>query len=257
MVQTQGHGARTRAHSYPSVSDPVLAEGVARRFAARWALRGVTLSVRRGEVVAIRGSNGSGKSTLLRIIAGALRLTRGTCLVFGHDVGREARFVRPQVGLLGHGASLYQDLSVAENLTFAARMACIAHDPRSISAAIEGVGLTPSANERARNLSSGMQRRVALARLTMCAPKLLLLDEPYNSLDDDGLAVVDKLVRDTRADGGATVIVSHDVDRVSGIADRILTMDDGLLFAGESAAIARDADARAHAPLLLAHDRAR
>lgn len=206
--------------------------------------------------MAIRGSNGSGKSTFLRIIASALRLTRGECLVFGYDVGRDARLIRPLIGWLGHGAALYQDLTVAENLRFAARMACIADDERSISAAIEAVGLTRAANERARNLSSGMQRRVAIARLTMRAPKLLLLDEPYNSLDDDGLAIVDQLVRDTRDAGGATVLVSHDVDRVSGIADRVATMDDGLLFAAEPLAGGSAAVTSVHAPRYLASERA-
>jgi heme exporter protein A len=235
----------------------VSAKGVARRFAGKWALRGVTLSVACGEVVAIRGSNGSGKSTFLRIIASALRLTRGECLVFGHDVASDARQVRPLVGLLGHAASLYQDLTVAENLLFAARMACIASDPRTIDAAIHSVGLERAANERARNLSSGMQRRVALARLTMRSPKLLLLDEPYNSLDDDGVAIVDRLVQDTRDAGGATVLVTHDADRAGRIADCVVTMDDGMLFTAATSALPRAVSAVSHAPLRLAHEASR
>ncbi|MDQ6830871.1 MAG: heme ABC exporter ATP-binding protein CcmA [Gemmatimonadota bacterium] len=209
-------------------------EGVARRFGGRWALRGVSMRVRQGEVLAIRGSNGSGKSTLLRIVASALRPTRGTCSVFGHDVVKDARGVRPLVGLLGHASALYQDLTVAENLRFAARMTGLPDDERAIAAAIDAVGLGAAAQERARNLSSGMQRRVGLARLNMRAPKLLLLDEPYNSFDADGVELVNRLVRATRDAGGATLLITHDLDRVGRHADRAVTMEAGLLLAVES-----------------------
>lgn len=213
----------------PSVPDAVAAESVARRFVRRWALRGVTLRVRPGEVVAIRGSNGSGKSTLLRIVASALRPTRGTCAVFGHDVVREAGDVRSIVGLLGHSAALYEDLTVAENLRFAARMLGLAEDPRAIAAAIDTVGLAAAADERARTLSSGMQRRVALARLMMHAPRLLLLDEPHNSLDADGIEIVNGLVRSSQLAGGATLVVSHEPERMRHLADRVVFMDAGIL----------------------------
>lgn len=214
------------------------------------------MSLKHGETLAIRGSNGSGKSTLLRIIASALRLSRGECLVLGHDVVRDARRVRPHVGLLGHAPALYQDLTVAENLRFAARMACIADDPETIASAIHAVGLGRAAHERARNLSSGMQRRVALARLTMRAPRLLLLDEPYNSLDDEGVELVNQLVRATRDAGGATILVTHDIERVGALADRVATMDDGILLASESTA-PQLVGAMPHAPLRLAREGSR
>ncbi|MEO6210812.1 MAG: ABC transporter ATP-binding protein [Gemmatimonadaceae bacterium] len=175
--------------SSPLVSDAVLVDGVARRFAGRWALRGASMRARRGEVLAIRGSNGSGKSTLLRIVASALRPTRGTCLVFGHDVVHEAAAVRKLVGLLGHSPALYQDLTVAENLCFAARMMGIRDDDRLIASVIGRVALEAATHERARTLSSGMQRRVALARLMIRPPALLLLDEPHNSFDAEGVAL--------------------------------------------------------------------
>lgn len=246
-----------RTHSFPSTIDAVTAHGVARRFAGKWALRGVALSVRQGEVLAIKGSNGSGKSTLLRIIATALRLTRGACHVFGHDVTAEAREVRPLIGLLSHSPALYQDLTVAENIRFSARMACIPDDPRTIEAAIGAVGLSHATNERARNLSSGMQRRVAIARLMMRAPRLLLLDEPHNSLDDEGVQLVNQLVLSARGAGCAAVVVTHDVARVEGLADRLATMDDGVLFAGDSGAPLRAMRQPPRAQLHLARESAR
>lgn len=95
---------------------------VAQRFGQRWALRGVSLSVMQGEVLAIVGHNGSGKSTLLRIVATALRPTRGSARVLGLDVTVAAGYIREQSALLTHDVALYGDLTAAENLTFAARM---------------------------------------------------------------------------------------------------------------------------------------
>ena len=133
------------------------------------------------------------------------------------------------VGLLGHSPALYQDLTVVENLRFAARMMGLANDARAIDSVIARVGLGGVAQERARALSSGMQRRVALARLMLRPPALLLLDEPYNSFDSEGVALVDRLVLATRDAGGVTMLVTHDVERVEGIADRVLTMEEGRL----------------------------
>jgi ABC-type multidrug transport system ATPase subunit len=130
---------------------------------------------------------------------------------------------------LGHAPALYDDLTVTENLRFSARMLGLADDARKLSALIASVSLSAAAHERSRTLSSGMQRRVALARLMMHAPSLLLLDEPYNSLDADGVDIVNALVAATRDAGGATLLVSHEPERVAHLADRVLSMDAGLL----------------------------
>lgn len=188
------------------------------------------MRARRGEVLAIRGSNGSGKSTLLRIVASALRPTRGTCVVFGHDVVQEAATVRKLVGLLGHSPALYQDLTVAENLRFAARMMGVHDDDQMIASLISRVALEAATHERARTLSSGMQRRVALARLMIRPPALLLLDEPHNSFDAEGVALVNDMMLETSNAGGVTILVTHDVERVGDIVDRVLTMENGRLL---------------------------
>lgn len=188
------------------------------------------MRARRGEVLAIRGSNGSGKSTLLRIVASALRPTRGTCAVFGHDVVQEASAVRKLVGLLGHSPALYQDLTVAENLRFAARMMGVHDDDQMIASLISRVALEAATHERARILSSGMQRRVALARLMISPPALLLLDEPHNSFDAEGVALVNDMMLETSNAGGVTILVTHDVERVGDIVDRVLTMENGRLL---------------------------
>ncbi|MDQ3949495.1 MAG: ATP-binding cassette domain-containing protein, partial [Gemmatimonadota bacterium] len=167
------------AHPTPAVE---LTE-VAHRLGHRWALRGVSLRVESGEVLAIVGPNGSGKTTLLRVVGAALTPTRGSGRVFGRDLVDETDAVREVTGMLGHATGLYDDLSAAENLGFALQMYGEAPSAASIDRALEAVGMREHASERVRGLSSGMRRRIALARLLLRRPRLLLLDEPYNSLD--------------------------------------------------------------------------
>jgi heme exporter protein A len=190
-------------------------------------LKGASLVVRDGETVALLGRNGSGKTTLLRIIATLLRPTRGSGTVAGHDLVRDADAVRTHTGLLGHTNAVYPDLTAAENLGFTVRMLGRAFDQRSVEAALETVGLDHHANTRARGFSAGMQRRLALARLRLIAPDVLLLDEPYSSLDPEGTELVTALMADTRNNGGATILVTHDISRATRAADRVLSIDDG------------------------------
>lgn len=204
-------------------------DDIARRFGNRWALRGVSLRVDPGEVVVVIGHNGSGKSTLLRVAATSLRPNRGRATVYGYDVVREADLVRAQLAMLGHAAGVYEDLTAAENLRFALEMLGRPASGPAIAAALAQVGLAAEARTRVRGFSAGMHRRLALARVTLQAPRLLLLDEPYSALDAEGIALVNALVDRTRMQGGAAVLVTHDLARASGVADRWARMDGGRL----------------------------
>jgi heme exporter protein A len=201
---------------------------VAQRLGHRWALRGVTLRVEAGEVLAIVGPNGSGKTTLLRVVATALTPTRGSGRVFGRDLVDEANAVRELTGMLGHATGLYDDLTPAENLDFAQRMYGEPASTAAIDGALQAVGMRKHASERVRGLSSGMRRRVALARLLLRRPRLLLLDEPYNTFDVAGVVIVDALIRETARAGGAALVVTHDLARTAGAGyDRVVTLGAG------------------------------
>lgn len=202
-------------------------DGIARRFGRRWPLRGVSLCVAPGEVVAVAGRNGSGKTTLLRVAATALRPTRGGGRIFGHDLVREADAVRRRTGMLGHRPGLYQDLTATENLRFAQKMWGGKASGREITAALEWAGLGPEAGTRVGSFSAGMQRRLALARLRLRPPDLLLLDEPYTSFDADGVARVNAFVRDLAGRGGAALVATHDLDRAEANVDRIVRLEAG------------------------------
>ena len=214
-------------------STAIALNNVAHRFGRRWAVRGINLTVASQEVLALVGHNGSGKSTLLRVAATAIRPTRGTGHVCGFDLVSHATSVRSMVALLSTEPGVYGDLSAMENLRFAARMLGTAADTPPLQRALDRVGLGREGNERARNMSSGMQRRLSIARLLLREPRVLLLDEPYNSLDADGVALVNTLIRETRERGGSVLLVTHDLARTDGLPDRTLEMTDGLLLNDE------------------------
>lgn len=184
------------------------------------------------------GRNGSGKTTLLRILSTAIRPTRGGGAVYGQNVVAKADRVRPLVAYLGHDPGLYGDLTGRENLRFAERMRFPEHDralrESRIGSMLERVGLARDGDERTRGYSAGMKRRLALGRVLLAEPRLLLLDEPYASFDADGIRLVNEVVTATRDAGGCAVVATHDPVRASEVATRSLRMEDGLLVDDEA-----------------------
>jgi heme exporter protein A len=198
--------------------------GVTRVFGINPALIRVELTIERGETILIRGPNGAGKTTLLRLMATALSPTFGSGSVVGFDLltGREE--IRRRTELLGHRTRLYEDLTALENLRFV----CTLHglDPFGIASALEEVGLADVATERVGVYSQGMRQRVAVARILLRRPELLLLDEPYAGLDEAAKDVVDRSIEVARTEGRTVVLATHDPTRGS-MASRTLLMEGG------------------------------
>lgn len=210
--------------------DPPAVEvrAVSRRYGQRWVLRGVTLTVAHGEVLALTGRNGSGKTTLLRIISTLVRPTRGAVLIDGVDAHADPDRVRGRLGYLAHNAGIYDDLTALENLTFAQRMNGGAPNVAACAAVLERVELTAAANERVRGFSAGMRRRLALARILLRPPTLLLLDEPYASFDAPGISLVNDVVRETASRSGSVIIATHDLERAAAVTDARVDIQEGL-----------------------------
>lgn len=213
--------------------------GVARRFERHWALRGVDLTVRSGESIALAGPNGSGKTTLLRIAATLIRPTRGAGEVCGHDLVLGADAARRNVGLLAHRTGLYEDLSARQNLSFAARMLGLGPRPASLAVVLDRVGLSAHADRRVRGFSSGMRRRLALGRLLLAPPRLLLLDEPFASFDAAGLELLEGVTRELSEAGSSVVVATHDLVRASRIVDRVVYLKRGRVVPSNPAGSAR------------------
>jgi len=194
-------------------------------------LRGINLQVRAGEVVGLAGPNGSGKSTLLRAVATLLRPVRGSGRVLGADVCTAlAAAVRPSIVLVGHDAALYPRLSLVENLGLVARLT--GHSRDEAIGALDAVGLGGAKDRRAGQCSHGMVRRAELARVLLCRPRLLLLDEAHTGLDEASSGLVGAVVDRVRARGGSTILVSHDHRRLTDLVDRVICIADGQLVRG-------------------------
>ena len=199
------------------------------------ALDGVSLTVARGECVAILGQNGSGKSTLVRVLSTLLLHERGTARVFGHDVVRDERAVRGVVNRVSVEASFFKKMSARENLSYAARFYGMGpgETRREIPRILQRVGFPPNRrNESMENLSRGMQQKVALARALLTSPVLLLLDEPTTGLDPRSKQEVQTFIREIRERHDSTILLcTHDMKEAEELADRVGLLDRGeLLF---------------------------
>ena len=185
------------------------------------------MDVAPGEVVGVMGHNGCGKSTLLRVMSTVLRPTAGDGWIYGCHLLRDPIGVRANVGFLAHSPGLYDDLSARENLRFATAMLGI--DEGLIAPTLERVGLWRERDERVRGYSAGMLRRLALGRLLLGRPRLLLLDEPYNNFDREGIALVNDVITETRERGGSALVVLHDRRQGDGVLDRLVEMARGVI----------------------------
>jgi putative ABC transport system ATP-binding protein len=222
--------------------EPVIActEAVTRTFGSGAtevrALRGVSLSVARGELVALRGRSGSGKTTLLSVIGGLDRPSSGRVEVAGRDVtamtadGR-AGLLRDTVAFIFQAFGLIPILSAAENVGLPMRLARV--DPaareRRARALLGLVGLEDRAGLRPYELSGGEQQRVAIARALANSPQLLLADEPTGQLDSDTAGQIMRLLRSiVHSEGITAIVATHDPVLIT-LADRVLTLKDGVL----------------------------
>ncbi len=212
----------------PSSDGPLLeAVGLHRSFGVARVLRGVDLHVSAAETLAIIGPNGAGKTTLLRLLAGLMRPTRGEVRVLGRSVEPSAAESRRPIGLLSHQSLLYDDLTLLENLTFAARLYGMP-DPRDAARrALGDVDLLARADDRPRSLSRGMLQRAAIARALLHRPRVLLLDEPFTALDAGSAERLRSQLEGWTAQGNAMVIVTHHLAEAWELATRVAVLSGG------------------------------
>jgi ABC-2 type transport system ATP-binding protein len=199
------------------------------------ALDNVSLTVQRGECVAVLGQNGSGKSTLVRVLSTLLTHEQGHASVFGHDVQRDAKAVRRLVNRVSVEASFFKKMSASENLSYAARFYGLT--PRAtrhgVPEILDAVGFPADrAKEPMEHLSRGMQQKVALARALLTAPVLLLLDEPTTGLDPRSKLEVRAFIERMREEHDTTTLLcTHDMAEAEALADRVGILSSGRLIA--------------------------
>jgi ABC-2 type transport system ATP-binding protein len=187
-------------------------EGLSKSFDGRAVVRDLSMKVRRGTIYGFLGPNGSGKTTTIRMLCGLLTpdAGHGTCL--GFDIIHEADQIKRRVGYMTQRFSLYQDLSVHENLDFVARLYGVPHPGRAARAMIERLGLRGRENQIAASLSGGWKQRLALGACTLPNPELLLLDEPTAGVDPKARREFWNEIRALAGDGLTVLVSTHYMD---------------------------------------------
>jgi ABC-2 type transport system ATP-binding protein len=241
-----GPGAAAPA---PVGGAPVIrTQGLTKRFGSQLAVDGLDLTVPRGSVFGFLGPNGSGKTTTIRMLMGLIAPSSGVATVLGESMPQSASRVLPRVGALIEGPALYGFLTGRDNLVrFDA--ADPTSDPRTRSArvaeALERVGLAAAAGKKARAYSLGMKQRLGLASALLRPRELLVLDEPTNGLDPQGMREIRALVREVAAEGTTVFLSSHLLDEIEQVCSHAAVMSKGrLVVQGTVAELAARAQGR-------------
>jgi ABC-2 type transport system ATP-binding protein len=198
--------------------------GLRRAFGPNTIFDGFNLEVRAGEAIALTGRNGAGKSTLLRCLVGADRPDDGTIQVCGNPMSETSPNIRRDVATVIDDLDFFPDLSVVEHLDLLARAHGIADPDASVDEVLEEVQLVPQSGQLPGTLSSGQRRRLALATAFVRPRKLLILDEPEQRLDTEGVAWLANRLKNERQQGLAIVFASHEPSLVETVATRIVEL---------------------------------
>jgi heme ABC exporter ATP-binding subunit CcmA len=182
------------------------------------ALRGASIEVESGCCLALLGRNGAGKTTMLRILANLSRPSKGEVRM---SCGKSG------IGYLGHGIGVYDDLSAIENLLLFGDLMGVADAKTAALEALDRVGLARVKDGLAREFSRGMRQRLAVARAFIHRPKVLLLDEPFTSLDDRAIAVLQSLLKDALTSGATIVMSTHQIREAMELATHVALLERG------------------------------
>lgn len=208
-------------------TDMISIENVSKIYGRFHALDNLNLTIAPDDFVAILGRNGAGKTTLLKILATLLKPSGGTVHISGHNIRKDSYAVLRQMGMVSHQTYIYNDLTAKENLAFYAKFYDVKNPSERIQNLLEKVGLAHRSDESIRRFSRGMQQRLSIARALLHNPKILLLDEPYTGLDQKASEFLDNILLDYHQAGNCILIVTHDIERIAGLAIRAVIFDKG------------------------------
>lgn len=205
----------------------IQAEGLTKLYGDFPALQHVDLEVPQGEFLALLGRNGAGKTTLLKLLALLTRPTSGKLTIRGITHDGDLTELRRGMGLLGHNSFLYDELTAEENLLFYAKLYGIGEPRRAIRQMLEAIGLSSFGKELVRNFSRGMKQRLAIGRVFLHDPELILLDEPFTGLDDRAVALLENSLLNAHRQGKTILLCTHQLELSLKLASRLLILDRG------------------------------
>ena len=194
------------------------------------AIDGIDLDLEKGKTIAIFGGNGAGKTTLVKIISTLMRPSSGTVRIGDAEDGSSADSVRRMIGFISHSLFLYKDLNAVENLRYFGRLYGVQGLEDRISKLLTDFGLLPRMYDPVMTYSRGMLQRLALSRALIHNPVLLLLDEPFTGLDRSAAATLTEYIGRHKSEGGATILVTHDLENGYSVADDLAILTNGKLL---------------------------
>lgn len=202
--------------------------GLSKKFKDTHAVNDLSFTVNQGDVYGFLGQNGAGKSTTLRMMLKLIRPTSGKIVFFGKDIQHDHNAMLRQTGAIIERPDLYKYLSAYDNLYIFAKMSGIKGDRKTIMNQLEMVGLAERAKSRVKDFSQGMKQRLGIAIALVHEPKLVILDEPTNGLDPQGIADMRSMILKLSREMGKTVIVSsHLLNEIEVVANRMIIIHKG------------------------------
>ncbi|RTI13296.1 LPS export ABC transporter ATP-binding protein [Thermus scotoductus] len=230
----------------------LLAQGLRKRYGPKEVVRGVDLSLRRGEIVALFGPNGAGKTTTFYMMVGFIKPTAGRIFLKGQEIGRLPMYRRARLGLgyLPQEPSAFRRMTVLENLLAVLEFQPLSREERleKAKALLEELAIYHLKDQMAYALSGGERRRLEMARALCTDPDFILLDEPFTGVDPKNVKEIQKVIAELRERRGVGVFITdHAVRETLAITDRVYVMYDGqILFHGDPDTFARDQGVRRH-----------
>ncbi len=204
--------ARAATHSGPARDTAIDVRGLTKRYGGRAVVDNFSIRVERGTIFGFLGPNGSGKTTTIRMLCGLLTPDEGEGTCLGYDLRREAPAIKREVGYMTQRFSMYEDLSIEENLDFVARMYGVPDRAQAIDATLDRLGLTARRAQLAGTLSGGWKQRLALAACMLHSPQLLLLDEPTAGVDPKARRDFWEKIHELAAEGITVLVSTHYMD---------------------------------------------
>jgi len=218
--------------------EPVVVKGLRKSFGSQQVLKGIDLTVKQGEILAILGKSGTGKSVFLRLLIGLEKADAGSIFIRGVDTTNlpmdKLNEVRMKVGFLFQEGALYDSLTIAENVAFPLRRHTKMSDSErseKVRALLLSVGLDKDLEKMPSDISGGMRKRVGLARALALDPEILLFDEPTAGLDPITAAEIGKLIEKLRQERHVTsIVVTHDMHAAHHFSDRLVMLKEGSIL---------------------------
>lgn len=212
-------------HSSAAHPEILQIDAISKSFGYRRILNTVGMTLHERDMMLLLGKNGSGKTTLMKIIAGLIRPSAGRILYRGSDITEDPEKLRQAIGVISHHIGFYGELTATENLMFFGRLVKVVNLAEKVSRSLEETGLSRFSNLAVKTFSSGMGKRLNIARLMVLRPEILLLDEPYTGLDYDSTRFFNDYLESVKASGGTVLMITHQIETCFDLCDRIAILE--------------------------------